>query len=141
MLSEKEQIDILASLHGMKALNVPDVEPVLKKLATMFDKSDANGIEFDYYSSYGEKTERSIDPLKLLFKGQAWYVYGFCTVKGDYRMFRVTRIKNLVLLNEKFTRNIPKDILTELHGATTKIIKLVMKISSSTFHLVIMEKY
>lgn len=42
MLSEKEQIDILASLHGMKALNVPDVEPVLKKLATMFEKNYAN---------------------------------------------------------------------------------------------------
>lgn len=161
MLSEKEQIDILASLHGMKALNVPDVEPVLKKLATMFDKNDANWIdvdfshwgsnsdekekfnllkaailnknrvEFDYYSSYGEKTKRSVEPLKLLFKGQAWYAYGFCTVKSDYRMFRVTRIKNLVLLNEKFIRNTPKDILTESHETTIKIIKLVMKISSS----------
>ncbi|WP_010250716.1 helix-turn-helix transcriptional regulator [Acetivibrio cellulolyticus] len=161
ILSEKEQIDILASLHGMKALNVPDVEPVLKKLATLFDKNDANWIdvdfsnwgsnsdekekfnllktailnknriEFDYYSSYGEKTERSIEPLKLLFKGQAWYVYGFCTVKSDYRTFRVTRIKNLALLNEKFARITPKDILTESHETTTKIIKLVMKISSS----------
>ncbi|MDP4093930.1 MAG: WYL domain-containing protein [Bacillota bacterium] len=59
------------------------------------------------------------------------YVYGFCTAKSDYRMFRVTRIKNLVLLNEKFKRNTPKDILTESHETTTKIIRLVMEISSS----------
>lgn len=161
ILSEKEQIDILSSLHGMKALNVPDAEPVLKKLATLFDKNYAewidvdfsywgsssdekekfnllktaiinkNRVEFDYYSSYGEKTERIIEPLQLKFKGHAWYVYGFCTVKNDYRMFRVTRIKNLVPLNEKFARTLPEDIWRVSHEATNNIIKLVMKIESS----------
>lgn len=161
ILSEKEQIDILSSLHGMKALNVPEVEPVLKKLATLFDKNYAewidvdfsywgsssdekekfnllktaiinkNRVEFDYYSSYGEKTERIIEPLQLKFKGHAWYVYGFCTVKNAYRMFRVTRIKNLVPLNEKFARTLPEDIWRVSHEATNKIIKLVMKIESS----------
>ena len=160
MLSEKEQIDILASLHGMKALNVPDVEPVLKKLAALFDQNCANWIEvdfsrwgsssdekekfnllktaiinknrveFEYYSSYGEKTNRIIEPLQIMFKGQAWYVYGFCTVKSDYRMFKVTRIKNLVLSNEKFSRNIPEVIYNESHKETNKFIKFVMKIES-----------
>ena len=161
MLSEKEQIDILASLQGMKALNVPDVEPVLKKLAALFDQNCANWIEidfsrwgsssdekekfnllktaiinknrveFEYYSSYGEKTNRIIEPLQIMFKGQAWYVYGFCTVKRDYRMFKVTRIKNLVLSNEKFSRNIPEVIYNESHKETNKFIKFVMKIESS----------
>lgn len=160
IISEKEQIDILASLQGMKALNVPDVEPVLKKLATMFEKNYANWIDvdfsrwgsgsnekekfdllktsiinkrrvkFDYYSSGGEKTERIIEPLKLLFKGQAWYVYGFCIVKNDYRIFKVSRIENLTLLNEIVTRNIPEDILKESHEESYKTIKLVMKIEA-----------
>ena len=160
MLSDKEQIDILASLQGMKALNVPDVESVLNKLATMFEKNYADWIdvdfsnwgsnpedkekfnllktaiinkytvEFDYYSSYGEKTKRSFEPLKLLFKGQAWYVYGFCTGKRDYRVFKVTRIKNLVLSKERFTRTMPQDISKEFQEEAKKIIKLVMKIES-----------
>lgn len=161
MLSEKEQIDILASLHGMKALNVPDVEPILNKLAALFDQNYANWIEvdfsrwgsspdekekfnllktaiisknpveFEYYSSYGEMTNRTIEPLKLVFKGQAWYIYGFCTLKSDYRMFKVTRIKNLIKLNEKFSRNIPKVIYNESHKETNKFIKFVMKIESN----------
>lgn len=161
MLSEKEQIDILASLQGMKALNVPDVEPVLKKLEALFNQNFANWIEvdfsrwgssldekekfnllktaiinknrveFDYYSSYGEKTNRIIEPLQVMFKGQAWYVYGFCNVKSDYRMFKVTRVKNLVLSNEKFSRNIPEVIYNESHKETNKFIKFVMKIESS----------
>lgn len=161
MLSEKEQIDILASLQGMKALNVPDVEPVLKKLATMFDKNyvnwidvdfsqwgsssnekekfnmlkmaiiNKNRVKFDYYSSYGEKTERSIEPLKLLFKGRSWYIYGFCIVKSDYRMFRVSRIKDLIASNETFTRSIPEDIWKESQEATNNNIKLVLKVDSS----------
>ncbi len=161
MLSEKEQIDILASLQGMKALNVPDVEPVLKKLAALFDQNYANWIEvdfsrwgssseekekfnllktaiinknrveFEYYSSYGEKTNRIIEPFQIMFKGQAWYVYGFCTIKSDYRMFKVTRIKNLVLSNEKFSRDIPEVIYNESHKQTNKLIKFVMEIESS----------
>lgn len=161
ILSEKEQIDVLSSLQGMKALNVPEAEPVLKKLAAMFDKNYAewidvdfspwgsssdekekfnllktaiinkNRVEFDYYSSYGEKTKRMIEPLQLMFKGRAWYVYGFCTVKNDYRMFRVTRIKNLAQLKDEFARDIPQDIWEISHEATTKMIKLVMKIEAS----------
>ena len=161
ILSEKEQMDILASLQGMKALSVPDVEPVLNKLAAMFDRNytnwidvdfshwgsslnekekftllktaiiNKNRVEFDYYSSYGEKTKRIIEPLRLMFKGQAWYIYGFCTVKNDYRMFKVTRIKNLAPLNKKFVRNIPEYIWRSSHEATNRTIKLVMKIESS----------
>ncbi|WP_088186760.1 YafY family protein [Desulfosporosinus sp. FKA] len=161
ILSKKEQTDILASLQGMKALNVLDVEPVLKKLAAMFDANcsswidvdfshwgscsddkekfnllkvaiiNKNRVEFDYYSSFGEKTERSLEPLKLIFKGQAWYAYGFCTVKSDYRIFKVTRIKNLAILDEKFTRNVPEDIWKESNEVTNKIITLVMRIEKS----------
>ena len=161
MISEKEQIDILASLHGMKVLNVPNVEPILRKLATMFNKSNTNWIDvdfsnwgsatdekekfdlfktaiinknyikFDYYSSYGENTVRSIEPLKLIFKGQAWYIYGFCTLKSDYRMFRITRIKNPVLTKEVFTRDIPEYIFKESHEAANKIIKLVLKVEAN----------
>ncbi len=159
MLSEREQIEILGYLQSMRALNVPDVESILKKLAILFDKNGVNWIDvdfsywgsnaeekekfnllrnavinknalkFNYSSSQGEMTERIIEPLKILFKGQAWYVYGFCTVKSDYRTFRLTRIKNLVPLNEKFTRNIPEDIWGEPQCVGNNKIKIVMKIS------------
>lgn len=158
MLSEKEQVDVLSSLQGLKALNVLDVEPVLKKLAVMFDKHQTswidvdfshwgsgsverekfrvlktailnrNMVDFDYYSSYGEKTERTVEPLKIVFKGQAWYLYGFCRTKDDYRIYKVTRIKNLTLTEKSFTRNIPENIWGNSQDRNNKIVKLVLQI-------------
>lgn len=161
MISENEQINILASLHGMKALNVPDIEPILKKLATMFDKNNTswidvdfsnwssspdekekfnqlktaiinkNIIKFDYYSSSSKKTERIIEPLKLIFKGQAWYIYGFCTIKSDYRIFKIIRIKKLKLLKETFERTIPENIWKKSDEVNYKNIEFVLKINAS----------
>lgn len=161
LLSDKEQIDILSSLQSLKALNVQDVEPVLKKLAIMFNKSNSDWIDvdfshwgsgsdekekfnklktailgknlvvFDYYSTYGQKTERTIEPLKLVFKGRAWYVYGFCHMKSDFRLFKVTRIKNLIVTKETFTRNIPENIWNHSNTPTYKMVKLVLKIEPS----------
>lgn len=64
MLSEKEQIDILSSLQSLKALNVPDVEPVLKKLAIMFDKNNTSWIDIDF-SHWGSGSDEK-QKFKLL---------------------------------------------------------------------------
>lgn len=160
MLSDKEQVDILSSLQGLNALNVPDVEPVLNKLAAIFNKDSSSWIDvdfsrwgsdsteqekfnvlkrailnrnvvtFDYYSSYGEKSERTVEPVKLLFKGQGWYIYGFCNVKSDFRMFKVTRVKNLSCTEDTFTREVPEDIWSSPENFHSKMVKLVLKIEA-----------
>lgn len=160
ILSDKEQIDIISSLQGLSALDVPDVEPVLNKLAIMFHKNSSswidvdfshwgsslderekfnlfktsilnrNVVSFEYYSSYGEKTNRKVEPLKLMFKGHGWYIYGFCRAKNDFRMFKVTRIKKPVMLEESFRRDIPLNIWDNPPDFSGKMIKLVIKIDS-----------
>lgn len=162
LLSGSEQDEILSGLQSLSALNVPNVDPVLNKLATIFNKKNASWIDvdfshwgsdnsekekfkllknaileknviiFDYYSSYGEiSKQRFVEPMKLVFKGQSWYVYGYCKLKATYRMFKVTRIKNLVVSNEHFNRNLPKDILdTSDDSYKTKMITIVLKIHS-----------
>lgn len=160
MLSDQEQVDILSSLQGLNALNVPDVEPVLNKLAAIFNKDSSSWIDvdfsrwgsdsteqekfnmlkrailnrnvvtFDYYSSYGEKSERTVEPIKLLFKGQGWYIYGFCNVKSDFRMFKVTRVKKLSCTEDTFTREVPEDIWSSPENFHSKMVKLVLKIEA-----------
>ena len=41
---------------------------------------------------------------KLIFKSKDWYLYGFCLLRNDYRFFKLTRIKDLMLLPETFLR-------------------------------------
>ncbi len=161
LLSEKEQLDILSSLQGLKALNVPDVESVLEKLSGLFVKQDTHWIDVDfsqwgsglearekfsklkaaiirkklitleYYNSQGETSTRRIEPLKLLFKGQAWYVYGFCRLKQDFRMFKMSRIQSILVQEETFHRNVPEQWWTEPEDLPIKKITLVLEISKS----------
>ncbi len=159
VLSEDEQNGILMSLQSLNAVNFPDLEPVLNKLSILFNKSQNNWIEvdfshwgseggdrikfdmlrkavinnrvisFDYFSSYKEKTSRTVEPLKLVFKGQAWYVYGFCRAKNDYRLFKIKRIRNVTLKDETFFRPIPGDILGNSDDSyKDRMITLVLKV-------------
>jgi len=42
--------------------------------------------------------------MLLSFKGQAWYVWGYCTMRRDFRTFRISRIRSLVVTDNGFTR-------------------------------------
>lgn len=61
-------------------------------------------IELDYYNSNGQKTHRIVAPLKLVFKSYSWYVNAFCISKNAIRLFKITRIKNLLIQDKTFER-------------------------------------
>ena len=159
VLSEKEQNEILMSLQSLNAMKFLDVEPVLKRLSTIFNKESTKWIDvdfskwgsddsekekfntiktaiistkiinFDYFSSYGEKTLRTVEPLKLVFKGQDWYLYCFCRLKNEFRIFKITRIRNIKLLDETFKRDIPSDIWGKGDKSyKNKMVTLTLKI-------------
>ena len=64
-------------------------------------------IEFDYYYEKGQ-THRRIEPYFVIFQWTAWYVFGFCSERRDWRMFKLARLWNLQLCEETYTqREIP----------------------------------
>lgn len=64
-------------------------------------------IEFDYYYEKGE-SRRRIEPYFIAFHWTAWYVFGFCTLRQDWRLFKLARLWNLEQCDEGFTpREIP----------------------------------
>lgn len=56
-------------------------------------------IRFTYFSPVGE-TVREIEPYHLVFQWSSWYVWGYCTLRNDYRMFKLTRLTDLECTNE-----------------------------------------
>jgi predicted DNA-binding transcriptional regulator YafY len=132
VLSSQEQNEILAALHGLKATNYTETDQVLSKLNSLFGTENADWIEvdfsywnsneedkmkfaqiknailnhkiilFDYFNSYGQESHRSIGPMKLIFRGQAWYLLGYCLEKKDNRYFKITRMKNLQVTQQEF---------------------------------------
>ena len=59
-------------------------------------------IEFSYINSLANQSIRTIEPMKLVYKGQSWYLYGYCRLKEDFRLFRISRIKDISMKEESF---------------------------------------
>lgn len=99
--SYKNWIDVDFTIWGKSAIQ-NEIFSTIKK-ATI----DMKKIEFTYYNSYGEKNKRLVEPLQICFKYNAWYVFAYDELKKDYRLFKITRMKDLKILDENFMRNIP----------------------------------
>lgn len=87
-------------------------------------------VKFDYSSAKGENISREVCPLKLYFKGQSWYMYGYCRMRNDYRFFKLRRIKDLHISEENFNIKAPQNIMKEDNIYNDEVITLKMKISS-----------
>ncbi|MFW2499926.1 transcriptional regulator [Clostridium diolis] len=65
-----------------------------------------NVIEFDYVNAQGNKSKRLAEPNKLIFKNDTWYLLAFCRKRQEQRIFRISRLKNLNVLNETFDKKL-----------------------------------
>jgi predicted DNA-binding transcriptional regulator YafY len=63
-------------------------------------------IEFDYYYDKGD-THRRIEPYFVIFQWAAWYVFGFCLERQDWRLFKLLRLWNLRLCGDNYA---PREI-------------------------------
>ena len=62
-------------------------------------------IKFQYYSEKGE-SERTIEPYFIIFRWSAWYVYGYCLMKEDYRLFKLNRLSKLQNLKTSYEERV-----------------------------------
>ncbi|UHA71879.1 helix-turn-helix transcriptional regulator [Paenibacillus sp. 481] len=65
---------------------------------------DKKQIRFTYTDSKGTETNRVIEPHMLVLKGYTWYLHGYCLNREDYRLFRLSRMRDLIILPHSFNR-------------------------------------
>lgn len=63
-------------------------------------------ITFRYCAPNGESV-RTIEPYHLIFQWSSWYVWGYCTTRQDYRLFKLMRLFDLRNTGEKCE---PRDV-------------------------------
>ena len=85
-----------------------------------------NIISFSYNSSKAEKINRKVKPIRLLFKEQDWYLYGFCLLRNDFRYFKLSRIKKLEILSTNFEENF-EDIILKKEFKYENIVHLKVR--------------
>lgn len=66
-------------------------------------------IAFHYYYNKGE-ADKLIEPYLIVFKWSDWYLFGFCTERQDFRMYKLRRLWNLQITDVSYTiREIPEE--------------------------------
>ena len=69
-------------------------------------------LAFTYTDGHGNRTERTVEPYQLVLKSNHWYVHAFCRSRNDFRLFRLSRMSDLRMLDETFApRDCPKPVL------------------------------
>ena len=97
---------------------------------------EARIIELDYFYDKGE-SHRRIEPYFVIFQWSSWYVFGFCLERQDWRLFKLVRLWNLQICDERYVkREIPPE-KRDFNARFKDNIKLIALLEPSEKHRVI----
>jgi len=132
VLTEDEKREILLGLQALIAVPFLGDGNTLRKMAVLFDQGTSwidvdfgrwgsanredsrkfeaikeaifneKALQFQYVDAGGIVSERKADPLKLVYKHRDWYLYGYCHLREDFRLFKVTRMNDLRILTQSY---------------------------------------
>lgn len=89
-------------------------------------------VSFEYIAHHGRKTARVVEPYQLVLKSGHWYFQGYCHIRNDFRLFRLSRISNLQMKEEVFVPKVyPKPILDAGEILKTMQITVTIRIHKS----------
>lgn len=103
----------------------------ISEYITLLENSiiDRKMIEFEYTNADNKTNQRIVEPLALTYKWYAWYLFGYCTYKKDYRIFKLIRINNLSEKETVFnTVHDNIDLLLERQFSSDQSVYLDVKI-------------
>ncbi len=96
-------------------------------------------LRFIYTSNRMERVTRVVEPMTVVFKWRAWYLFAYCRLRDDYRLFRISRIQRPEVLDGGFSRRglSFEDFSREYDPERTgKLLELVLRFSAEMVPLV-----
>jgi predicted DNA-binding transcriptional regulator YafY len=84
-------------------------------------------IQFDYSGTDGKRWLRIVEPLKLIFKAKSWYLRAWCQMSDDFRIFRITRMRNVISTDQQFERK-NDDFKIREFGETPPDTKIIVNL-------------
>ncbi len=94
-------------------------------------------IEFSYRDGNGARSRRTVEPMTLVFKSTAWYLFAYCRLRSDFRLFRLTRMAELVLSEKRFNRRPGQYQQYDSRCTdTTQMIKLKVRFSAEIRNII-----
>ncbi len=94
-------------------------------------------VKFRYLNSAGEILDRVVEPHRLSFRGSSWYLIGYCRLRGDFRVFRLSRIRDLSPGAEIFSRRkLPGEMLDSFWNPAPRMIRMTLRFAERVRFLV-----
>jgi predicted DNA-binding transcriptional regulator YafY len=89
-------------------------------------------LAFSYLGHRGQENFTIIEPHRLIFKNNQWYLQGYSTVKQDFRLFKLRRMYNLQCESDTFClKKLPHPFSDFTHKMSKKTFKIKLLIESS----------
>lgn len=89
-------------------------------------------ISFTYYNSYGQMKRRHVEPFRLMFKGSAWYLIGYCLDHEDQRMFKLYRMEKIQKGQQDCIHRIDEEALkASFHHEPKNLIHITAHVDAS----------
>lgn len=131
-LSQEEQSQLLFALQSIAAAGQGEAAATLGKLQALFAREEANWIEVDfsrwgaseedkrqfallkqsilkrqairftYSGASGQTEDKTVWPLKMVFKGQAWYLQAYAPQRQSVRTYKICRMHGLAVTGEVY---------------------------------------
>ena len=113
-----------------------NIRPYLQTIKAALE--DSRLLSFVYIAHHGNKTVRTVAPYQLVLKGGHWYLYGYCHSRSDYRLFRLSRMSDLLKKQETFVpRDYPQPILDFVNITETIQTEITIRIHRSVLDRVL----
>lgn len=86
-------------------------------------------LAFSYTDRLGSGSCRTVEPYRLLLKGMRWYLDGYCLEREDFRLFKLSRMQGLSLLDTAFTpRNYRPDAVVQPEFQDENIVTVTLRV-------------
>ncbi|NHC15291.1 helix-turn-helix transcriptional regulator [Motilibacter deserti] len=101
-------VTVPGSWGGAPAADVGADPAVLSAVALAC--RDTERVEFDYVSAAGTRSERRIEPFRMVSLGRRWYLVAWDLDRADWRVFRLDRVSRPRGTGARFApRRLPAD--------------------------------
>ena len=95
-------------------------------------------LTFQYRDIRDKKSSREVEPYRLLWKGEAWYLQGYCLSRRDFRTFKLLRMSDLLISDQRFEiRDFPMERLDEMQARENSLARVKLRIQEGVRDLVI----
>lgn len=91
--SEKDLVTTIENQIDIYSYRPKEQDSIKNIIPTILESiAEKTQIKINYQNVNNEATERTVEAVGIFYEVNYWYVMAFCTMRKDYRQFRVDRI-------------------------------------------------